>query len=73
MRRGKLMTKTDWIFILAIVSLVCVTALSITDHIPVDDTKELIIFIITTIISVVGSYVIGKHRGILAAKGEDGE
>lgn len=62
------MDKTDWLCIIVIVFLVCVTALGVTGTIPTEDIKELFIFIVTAILGVVGGYAVGKHKGYWEGK-----
>jgi len=53
--------KTDWIYIIAIVFLVCITVLGVTDKISPEEIKDLFIWIGTAVFSVVGGFYIGKY------------
>lgn len=63
------MEKTDWLYVLAIVFLVCVTVLGVTDKISPEQIKELFIWIVTAILSLAGGFYIGKYRGLQEAAG----
>lgn len=62
------MDKTDWIYIVAVVFLVCITVLGVTDKISPEEIKDLFIWIVTAVFSVVGGFYIGKHKGFLEGK-----
>lgn len=65
------MEQTDWIYIIAIVFMVCVTALGISGVLPIDDITDLLLLIITLILGGgVVAYKLGKRKGKLEAKAE---
>ena len=55
------MDKTDWIYIIAIVFLVCITVLGVTDKLSPEEMKDLFVWIGTAVFSVVGGFYIGKY------------
>lgn len=61
------MDKTDWLYVLAIVVIVCITVLGVTDKISSDQILDLIIWIVTAVISGVGMFYVGKYRGLQEA------
>ncbi len=65
------MEKDPWIYIIAIVFMICVTALGIAGVLPTDDITDLLLLIISIILGggTVGFYL-GKRKGKLEAKAE---
>ena len=63
------MEKTDWLYIIAIVVIACITVLGVTDKISSDQILDLIIWLITVIIGGTGMFYAGKYRGLQEAAG----
>jgi len=61
------MDKTDWLYIIAIVVVVCITVLGVTDKISPEELTDLIVWIFTAVISIAGGFYIGKYRGLQEA------
>jgi len=55
------MDKQDWLYVIAIVFLVCITVLGVTDKISSEEIKELFIWIGTAVFSVVGGFCTGNY------------
>ena len=63
------MEKTDWLYIIAIVVVVCITVLGVADKISSDQILDLIIWLVTVIIGGTGMFYVGKYRGLQEAAG----
>jgi len=63
------MEKTDWLYVLAIVVIVCITVLGVTDKISSEELTDLLIWIVTAVISGFGMFYVGKYRGLQEAAG----
>lgn len=62
------METTEWIYVIAVVFLVCVTALGVTDKLSADQIQQLFIWIVTAILGGAAGFYVGKHKGYLEAK-----
>ncbi|MBA7671251.1 hypothetical protein ES703_79405 [subsurface metagenome] len=62
------MEQTDWIYIIAIVFMICVTALGIAGVLPTDDITDLLLLIIAIILGGgTVAFKLGKRKGRLEA------
>lgn len=64
------MDKTDWLYIIAIIVVVCLTVLAVTDKISGTQVIDTIVWIVQVIIALAGGFYIGKYRGLQEAAGE---
>jgi len=63
--------KSTGAYVIAIVFMICVTALGIAGVLPIDDITELLLLIITLILgSGAVAFKLGKRKGKLEAKAE---
>lgn len=65
------MEKTDWIYVIAIIVVVCLTVLAVTDKISGEQVIDTIVWIVTAIISLAGGFYFGKYKGLREAPGAD--
>lgn len=63
------MEKTDWIYIIAIIVVVCLTVLAVTDKISGNQVIDTIVWLVTAIISLAGGFYYGKYKGLQEAAG----
>lgn len=61
------MEMTEWIYVVAVVLLVCVTVLGVTDKLLADQIQQLFIWIVTIVITGSAGFYLGKHKGYLEA------